>query len=724
MYLADRVRNASTVWLGATLGCAQCHDHKFDPYLARDFYSFAAFFADVQEKPVGRREPELPAGRGAAAGGSRRSTREIECAAEARSTRRRPSSRPRRPSGRRRCAAQRAYALDDARARARGVRADGTRVLIQGNDVSVIAATAHGPKPPRGHVHRHASRPSSRGITALPPRGAARSTSCRGGGPGRDAARRLRRHRVRGPGRGRPARCALRHATASTPRGRRLHGRGAPSTGARARRGWAVAAADGDEPPAGRRDGSSRSARARRRRRSRSSCTRTQVPGRTLGRFRLSATTDAHARAHGAGPSSSRPELVAARGPSPRPSAAKDAAGRRWRASTGAIAPELAAARARAARGRAAKRRRSLRGVPQSLRHDARQAPETGADPAARQLAGRVGRGRASRPCRASCRQLGATAGARRRGSTWRAGSSARDNPLTARVLRQPAVEALLRPRPVAKRSTTSARRASGRRTRSCSTGWPSSSWTSGWDVKRLVRTLVTSPAYRQSSRAAPGARRARPRQPAARAAGAASGSTPRSSATTPWRSAGLLVAEVGGPSVKPYQPAGYWAYLNFPPREWDDRHGRGPVPPRALHAGGSGRFLHPSLLAFDAPSREECAAERAALEHAAAGAGAAQRPDLRRGRARLRRADPARGRRERRGARCAGPTRGRCSARRRGRGARCSRTLLRQHLRAVSRATGRGRGALRVASASAPAATGLDAGRARGLDVAWRARS
>ena len=58
MYLADRVRNASTVWLGATVGCAECHDHKFDPYLAKDFYSFAAFFADVKEKPVGRREPD------------------------------------------------------------------------------------------------------------------------------------------------------------------------------------------------------------------------------------------------------------------------------------------------------------------------------------------------------------------------------------------------------------------------------------------------------------------------------------------------------------------------------------------------------------------------------------------------------------------------------------------------------------------------------------------
>ncbi len=48
-YMADRVRAVGAAWLGATVGCAECHDHKYDPITAKDFYSLGAFFADVKE---------------------------------------------------------------------------------------------------------------------------------------------------------------------------------------------------------------------------------------------------------------------------------------------------------------------------------------------------------------------------------------------------------------------------------------------------------------------------------------------------------------------------------------------------------------------------------------------------------------------------------------------------------------------------------------------------
>ncbi len=64
IYGADRVRNLSAVWLGATMGCAQCHNHKYDPYTMRDFYSMQAFFADIDEaRHFTEAKNELPTAR-------------------------------------------------------------------------------------------------------------------------------------------------------------------------------------------------------------------------------------------------------------------------------------------------------------------------------------------------------------------------------------------------------------------------------------------------------------------------------------------------------------------------------------------------------------------------------------------------------------------------------------------------------------------------------------
>lgn len=49
-YVIDRLEATTTVWMGMTMGCARCHDHKYDPISQRDFYRFYAFFNTIPEQ--------------------------------------------------------------------------------------------------------------------------------------------------------------------------------------------------------------------------------------------------------------------------------------------------------------------------------------------------------------------------------------------------------------------------------------------------------------------------------------------------------------------------------------------------------------------------------------------------------------------------------------------------------------------------------------------------
>jgi hypothetical protein len=131
----------------------------------------------------------------------------------------------------------------------------------------------------------------------------------------------------------------------------------------------------------------------------------------------------------------------------------------------------------------------------------------------------------------------------------------------------------------------------------------------SGWDIKRTVKAMVMSNTYRQTSHAAAASLEKDPynRLLARQSRYRLDAEMVRDNALA---ISGLLVEKIGGKSVNPYQPPGYWAYLNFPQREWQNGAGED-LYRRGLYTHWQRQYLHPSLLAFDAPTREECTADR-----------------------------------------------------------------------------------------------------------------
>jgi hypothetical protein len=131
----------------------------------------------------------------------------------------------------------------------------------------------------------------------------------------------------------------------------------------------------------------------------------------------------------------------------------------------------------------------------------------------------------------------------------------------------------------------------------------------SGWNIKHVVRLIVNSSTYRQQSHLRPELRDSDPqnRLLASQNPRRLEAEFVRDNAL---KIAGLLVDELGGPSVRPYQPADYYENLQFPDRDYiphlDDREYR-----RGVYVHWQRTFLHPMLANFDAPSREECTAYR-----------------------------------------------------------------------------------------------------------------
>ncbi len=138
---------------------------------------------------------------------------------------------------------------------------------------------------------------------------------------------------------------------------------------------------------------------------------------------------------------------------------------------------------------------------------------------------------------------------------------------------------------------------------------WLAADFQESWDVKRLVKTIVMSETYRQSSQPSAAALAKDPenRLYARQSRLRVDAEVVRDIALA---AAGLLAPRFGGPSVKPYQPAGYLGALNFPKRDYSASLGKD-LYARGLYTQWQRTFLHPSLMTFDAPSREECTVNR-----------------------------------------------------------------------------------------------------------------
>ena len=587
--VADRVRAVGTVWLGQTTGCCQCHDHKYDPLTTRDFYRLGAFFADLNEAAIGSRGPGMLV-----------ATPEQEAKLKEFDTQLAAQRAQLDTTTPELAAAQAAWeqgfaggagdvpwtSLHPASARAEKasqlvVRADETiKVEVAGNPAADTYQLAV--KLPRGATGLR--------LEVLP------SDSLPSNGPGRAVNGNFVLSEFRVERDGKLLRFA--HASATFEQGGYPASKAIDGIADKNDNGWAVMGNQGreaaayfefaepiaDDAPV------------------EIVMPQTYGTNHTLGKFRVSATT---APKPIRAPNSGIPAGVLAAvkiAPVQRTDAQRAEIAKHFRS----LAPQLEPVRARLAKLEA-ERAEFEKTLARCLVSESMPQPrvvrilprgnwldESGeiVEPGVPAFL--------PQPANPDNHRLSRLDLAR-----W---IVARENPLTARVFvnrlwkmcfgiglskvlddvgsqgEQPNNPALL--------------------------DWLAADFiASGWDVKHTLRAIVTSRTYRQTSQASKELQARDPynRELARQSRFRLDAEFVRDNALAV---SGLLVRKVGGPSVNPYQPAGYWENLNFPAREWqpstDANQWR-----RGLYTWWQRSYLHPSLLAFDAPSREECTAER-----------------------------------------------------------------------------------------------------------------
>ena len=586
-YAIDRVRNVSGVWMGSTMGCAECHDHKFDPFTAKDTYRMEAFFADIKERgyygglnnsgnwgeyiQVPSAEQDQEKARLAAAVAQARAAMQVQS----------PELSMAQAQWEELAHSRRWRPLELVEAR--GEQGTTFKTLEDGS----LLAT--GPAPEMDD-YLLTFRTDLKGITALRLE-VLPDASLPGNGPGRAATGNFLLHRLDVAADGQAVKlvdATTTFAQDKTSAAAVIDGNDNGSWAISPQFGQAHAAVFQTAEPLGNGEPVTLSITMR------------HLFGRnhTIGRFRIMASTGPRPIVAGEMPDAIAAILAideANRSPEQRTAVASH-----FRS----ITPLLADARQKLAAAEAAYNAFDA-SIPTTLVTVARDEPriirilprgnwmdDSGeiVEPGVPHFLPQIEKeGRANRLDLAQ----------------W---LTRRDNPLTSRVFVN-RLWKLYFGAGISRNVTDMGSQGE----------WPTHpellDWLavefmdSGWDIKHMVRLLVTSGAYRQSSLMRPDLQKRDPfnmlyaRQSPFRL----DAEMIRDQALAV---SGLLVPDLYGPSAKPYQPPGYYAYLNFPVREYESDKCAG-LYRRGVYTWWQRQYLHPALLAFDAPSREECTAER-----------------------------------------------------------------------------------------------------------------